>query len=350
MDAPTYHDGMIFYEGDLFNVDLIDLESVYTEEVVNQHFDDLEAELMEKLEAYRQDLANADRYHDVNFYLDLTLALEGDIQALNDNRNTGTLEQRAQFFNNLHTEASTELKYNINLTNALEPAWSIEELEDLQTELERMPIDFSVFNPKLSRIGIADLPDGVAARNRDGNGIDIDPNYINWALIHEIGHYYDQSHENLRMDQFMEISGWRDVTSDFSSISSDYVDGSYRPYDGTAVLNRDGQVYNDGDAVDLDGDGIDDGIVQVNYGDVMIYDPSATFARSYGSTHIMEDFATTFEYFFKNPASLQRNAPEKYDFMVAYTGVDPLADAVSAFKTDTPVWEMVDDNLFDIVS
>jgi hypothetical protein len=230
----------------------------------------------------------------------------------------------------------------------LEPAWSIEELEILQTELERMPIDFSVFNPKLSRLGIANLPDGVAARNWDRGGIDLGAGQVS-SLIHEIAHYYDQSHENLRINEFMEISGWRDVTSDFSSISSDYFNGSYRPYDGNAVLSRDGQVYNDGDEVDLDGDGHNDGIVQVNYGDVMIYDPSATFERSYGSTHIKEDFATTFESFFRNPASLQRSAPEKYDFMVAYTGIDPLAYAGIAFKTDTPVWEMGDDNLFDLV-
>ena len=349
VDHSTFLYGMNYYN-DSFTAELIDLKSNYTEEEINQHFDDLETELKDRLAAAKEMLENADRYHDRKFYQDYVTALEGDLNALNNNRNTGTLQERAQFFNNLHTEASIEMKHNIVLTHESEPAWSEQDLRDLETELEKMPLNFSLFNPKLSRIGIQDLPEGVSGYNRDTRGIDIETGDIDWALIHEIGHYYDENDENSNIQEFMDISGWRDVTSSFNSISDDYVNGAYRPYDGSAVLNRDGQVYNDGDAIDLDGDGQNDGIVQVQKGKVMIYDQSATFARQYGTVNPVEDFATTFETFFKNPTQLQQNAPEKYDFMVAYTGVDPANTNSNTLSVNNePVKLLGQENLFDLV-
>ena len=43
-----------------------------------------------------------------------------------------------------------------------------------------------------------------------------------------------------------------------------------------------------------------------------------SFARRYGQTNPVEDFATTFELFITNPAELQRRSPDKFAFMTAF--------------------------------
>ena len=314
----------------------IDLSGHYTAETVDQRFDDLEAVLAFFLSGYQQGLDYTQKISDRSFIRDYIDAFTGDLHSLRDHRNKGSLLERAQFFNNLRTEVLLELKYNIVLTHDLAPVWSGQDLEALQTELEKMPLDFSLFNPELSNLSFAKLPNRVSATNRGSDGIVFNINYddtVGRSAIHEIGHYYDQydydGYENPRIKEFMAISGWCDFTSRFTEISSDYDDTGYIPYDGHAIFDKDGQVYHDGDVIDLDGDPNNvgkHGIVQVQYGKVFIHSFSATFAEDYGSVAPIEDFATTFENFFNDHSNLQSNSPEKYAFMLEYTGYDPYSN------------------------
>ncbi|MEJ2611492.1 MAG: DUF1521 domain-containing protein [Candidatus Thiodiazotropha sp.] len=332
VDYQTYLDGMHYHDIlDFFSLFLIDLSSAYSEEIVNQNIDGLKEAFKSELAKARNSQNNTDTYYDKKFYEDYIQALEGDIKTLDIIRNTGDLKQRATLLNNLCLEATLELRYNIVLSvskNDYGPVWNNHDLQQLQTQFNILPTDFSLFNPQLSQIGISDLPEGTNGMNYGRDGIKIRPNNISYALIHEIGHYYDANSDNALIQEFKEISGWRDVTSEFvsTSISSDYAaDESYIPFEGTAELKRDKHKYTDGDKIDLNGDGIFDGIIQVHYGLVMVHDISATFARKYGGTAPREDFATCFNYFFNHPSQLKADVPEKYEFMVKYTGFDPLA-------------------------
>ena len=113
-------------------------------------------------------------------------------------------------------------------------------------------------------------------------------------------------------------------SSDFTDISSDFTGNTYTPYNGSARYS-DGQIYNDGDPIDLDGDGVDDGIVQVHYGQVYVCDADADFISNYASTNPKDDFADCLKFFCKDPQQLKNDCPEKYQFMVEFMGYDPLA-------------------------
>ena len=206
--------------------------------------------------------------------------------------------------------------------------WTEEDLKDLDEQLGRLPKKFTVESTSLREIRMEPQSAGVAGFN-DGQIISVKSGEVDWALIHEIGHNFDN--ENPKWKQFQAISGWKDVTGKFDKISDDYAGDTYDWDGGTARLKRDGKIYKDGDMIDLDGDGKTDGIVQVHYGKVMIYDPDAAFIAdsnkggitNYSYVNPKEDFAETFKYFFTDPKELKKVAPEKFQFMVDYVGYDP---------------------------
>ena len=198
--------------------------------------------------------------------------------------------------------------------------WTEEDLKDLDEQLGRLPKKFTVESTSLREIRLEPQSAGVAGFN-DGQIISVKSGEVDWALIHEIGHNFDN--ENPKWRQFQALSGWKDVSGKFDKISDDYSGGSYDWDDGTARLKRDGKIYKDKDKIDLDGDGKVDGFVQIHYGKVMIYDLEANFVSDYSRAHPMEDFADTFKAFFTDPKKLKEVSPEKFQFMVNYVGYDP---------------------------
>ena len=208
--------------------------------------------------------------------------------------------------------------------------WTEEDLKDLDEQLGRLPKKFTVESTSLREIRMEPQSAGVAGFN-DGQIISVKSGEVDWALIHEIGHNFDN--ENPKWKQFQAISGWKDVSGKFDKISDDYEGNSYVPHEGTARLKRDGKIYKDGDMIDLDGDGTIDGIVQVQHGKVKIHSDKANFYAPYqakdpykdiyAAVNPLEDFAETFKYFFQDPESLKKKSPEKFQFMVDYVGYDP---------------------------
>jgi hypothetical protein len=310
---------------------------------LDQRLVELEDDLTRRRDDARAKRDQADSTYERQIYADLYTALEQDLKDIGAGR-TGPLEDKLTLHNRVAREAELEVKYNLNLTSNQDPdwaaTWSEEELAALDEELERLPADFTTFDYALKEIqrkvhiagsggvnygGLITLPEGAGA--------------IRHALIHEIGHDFDD--QNPRWEEYKSLSGWMDVTDQFKDISTDYQDDpttgnvlldkngnpvAYDPYNGHAVFNGDGKVYQDGDPIDLDGDGVSDGVVQVHYGQVMVRD-SIHFVNDYGGTNPLDDFAITFQYFYQDPQKLQTESPAKYQFMVNYTGQDPLAKA-----------------------
>lgn len=269
------------------------------------------------------------------FWINYRNALDMDLSLIRNNRN-GTFDERVAFYNAIVHEIRLELKFNINLTSAF-GVWPKDTLEHLEIELNKVAEDWTVFNAKLAHIRILNLKPGVGGGAIDGAiGIaaPADPADIDWSLIHEIGHYYDNSSENLMIEEFRKISGWIDVTRKFTDISNDENDrGEYVPFEGNAKLKRDGKFYDDLDPIDLDGDGQLDGIFQVHYGQVHIHDLYANEfyvfpgkSYSYMQANPIDDFADSFKLFHTNPSSFKAECPQKYAFMVKFAGYDPLAD------------------------
>lgn len=288
-------------------------------EIVSDLLDQLQGDLETKLADYQQKLADADNYYEKKFYQDLVNATQGDLTEIKDKKDAGSLADQVKLYNRVSLEFQLEVKYNINLTSK-DAEWSIQDLTDLDNELKNVPPEFSMFDDRLSEIRRQPLDPGVGGVNYGGL-ITIAEGQIKHAIVHEIGHDFDN--ENPRWDDFLAASGWENRSSDFSNISSDMVNGAYVPLGGSATY-KDGTVYHDGDKIDLDGDGQTDGVVQVHYGKVYVCDENAKFVTSYASTNPLDDFAECFKYFFDNPQALKNASPEKYAFMVEYMGWDPL--------------------------
>lgn len=225
----------------------------------------------------------------------------------------------------LEKKEALEEAYDVNLTGK----WSMADLNDLEKTFALIKNKkFTTQNPKLQTIHLENLPPGVGGSNYGNGLIKILPGKVGQVLLHEIGHDFDI--ENPQWKDFQKMSGWREVTAQFTKISSDYDSGgAYRPYDGTALLKRDGQLVNDGESIDLDGDGKVDGVAQVNSGKVFIYDKEAKFVSAYAHTNPKEDFAETFENFFRNPEILKKRCPDKFLFMVNFAGYDPTVSGIA---------------------
>lgn len=290
-------------------------------ESIGNRLADLENSLNSSLREYRgamnRPLFQADR----KFFEDLINATQEDLNELRRRKNTGSREDRVRLYNQLTEERHLEVKYNINLTQQ-GTEWSTADLADLDEQLDRLPRKFTVLDENLRTIRLQAMQPGQGGFNTNSGLIALPPGGIEWALIHEVGHDFDN--ENPDWSNFMALSGWRDSTGSFRNISGDYVDGVYRPMEGSATLSRDGRVYHDGDRVDLDGDGLDDGVVEVHYGKVMIRNEQNSFVSDYATVGPLEDFAETFRFFFTDPSGLNEVSEEKYQFMVRYAGVDPL--------------------------
>ena len=290
------------------------------EEIVDGQLNNLKQDLQNKLAEYEQKLAEADTYYDKRFYQDLVNATRGDIQELTDNMDSGTVQDKVELFNRVTYQFHLEVKFNINLTSNGE-IWSQADLQALDAQLSLMPSDFTTFNDNLREIRMEAMAPGVGGYNTGSGLIAIPPGGVQHAMVHEVGHDFDN--ENPRWDDFLALSGWENVSGQFSNISSDFIGDTYSPYSGSAKFS-DGNVYHDGDPIDLDGDGTDDGIVQVHYGQVWVHDDTAAFNRAYAGTNPKDDFAEVFRLFFQNPQDLQNMSAEKYDFMVDFVGYDPL--------------------------
>ena len=305
----------------------------------SSYLDDLFSQLERDLERRRDDAAEkrdaAKSKYDRRLYTDICNALDGDLDELRSDR-TQDIAHDLALYNRIAYEACLEVKYNISLTSSDEPqkeaTWSEAELRALDQELDHLPPDFTTFDYLLKQIRREILPAGSGGVNRGGViALPEGAGAVRHAIIHEIGHDFDD--ENKRWSEFKSLSDWRDTTDQFTNISSDStVDPVtkkevYKPYDGSAVFKRDGQVYRDGDPIDLDGDGADDGIVQVHYGRAMVHGQGAAFVSKYAATNPRDDFAETFDAFFHDPENLKAQCPAKYAFMTQFTGQDPVTEA-----------------------
>lgn len=330
VDYETYLEGMGLYATppglNLFDPNNIGAfnptSGLSDEELVESELERLEDDLEAKLADFQQKLSEADNHYERKFYEDLVNATQTDLNELRDGMDEGTLADKVNLYNRITYEFHLEVKYNINITG-VGTEWTQDELKALDEELAKVPTDFTIFDDNLREIRREAMQPGVGGYNTGSGLIAIGEGAarVRHAIIHEIGHDFDN--ENPRWDDFLEASGWEDHSSEFSNISSDFVNGVYTPSGGTATFN--GQVYHDGDAIDLDGDGTDDGIVQVHYGKVYVCDADADFITGYAATNPLDDFAECFKYFFTDPQALKNQCPEKYDFMVEYMGYDPLA-------------------------
>lgn len=290
-------------------------------ESISAKFNELEADMVSRLNNYRSARSRPEFRNNRRFFDDLTNATQEDLNELRNKRNDGTRQDQIKLYNRLIIERHLQIKHNINLTHQ-GTTWSTADLNALDEQLSLLPVQFTILDDKLRTIRMEAMRPGVGGYNTGNGLIALPPGGIQWALIHEIGHDFDD--ENPRWGEFQAVSGWRNVTGNFRSASGDYQGGVYRPYDGYATLRRDGRVYHDGDRVDLDGDGDMDGIVQVHYGRVMVHNEGSGFLSQYASTNPKDDFAEAFKYFFTNPRRVLNESPEKYQFMVEYAGYDPL--------------------------
>lgn len=225
----------------------------------------------------------------------------------------------------LEKKKALEDAHGVKLTGS----WTMTDLNDLEKTLALVKNEkFTVKNPKFQTIHLEKLPPGVGGYNYGNGLIKIRPGKVAQVLLHEIGHDFDE--ENPKWGEFKKISGWKDVSNLFTGIGSDYDStGAYRPYDGTAVFEKDGKMIRDGEAVDLDSDGDRDGVVEVYSGKVFIHDENASFISPYAHTNPKEDFAETFESFFLNPQKLKTQCPAKFSFMVDLAGYDPTVAGVA---------------------
>lgn len=329
VDYETYVAAMGLFENPP-PLHLLDLTALHTaalaagqtdDEYIREQLDQLEADMQAQLDDARQKMNQADNFYERKYYEDLVNALSTDISELQAGEGTGSVEDKINLYNRLAYEFHLEVEYNINITG-VGTTWTQAELQELEDQLEMLPEDFTVFNHNLREIRREAMQPGVGGYNTGSGLIALGGGQITHAIIHEIGHDFDN--ENPRWDDFQAASGWVNHTSEFSDISDDFVGGVYTPLGGSARFS-DGQVYHDGDPIDLDGDGVDDGIVQVHYGKVYVCDPDADFITGYASTNPKDDFAECFKYFFQDPQQLKNDCPDKYQFMVEYMGYDPLA-------------------------
>jgi hypothetical protein len=297
--------------------------------------EDLEDDLEERRRHAASNRDRADSVYEREIYADLCDALDEDLKEIQKG-DGGSLTDRVTLYNRVAHEEQLEVKYNLNLTSNDAPktraTWSEEELQALDEELSKLPVGFTLFDYQLREIQRKVLLDGSGGVNYGGLiALPEGAGAVRHAMIHEIGH--DFADDNPKWNEFLALSGWKDVSEQFSDISGDDKKDPatgqlhYAPYDGDARLNRDGKIYSDGEVIDLDGDGRDDGVVQVHYGKVMVCDQDARFVSDYAHTNPGDDFAECFKAFFRNPETLKAADPGKYEFMVDFTGQDPLADA-----------------------
>lgn len=311
-------------------------DPVYNREILSKNYGKHPKESVDKkLSHLESTLKNDRRYYLIqvaknilnpsksHYYLDLVNATTDDLQDLKEAKK-GKRSEKISAYNRISHEFELETTYNINLTSkGME--WSETDLNTLGDQLDNLPKKFTKNDPNLHTIEMAKQEPGVGGYNTGDGFISIAKGGVKHAIIHEIGHDFDN--ENPKWSDFLSLSGWQDVTSQFQSISSDDINGTYAPYSGTALLKTDGNIYKDGDKVDLNGDGKTDGKIQVHYGKVMVVNESASFITQYASSNPYDDFAETFKMFFTDTASanlLKKTCPEKFQFMVDYTGVDPL--------------------------
>ncbi|MBF0105351.1 MAG: hypothetical protein HQM16_08500 [Deltaproteobacteria bacterium] len=268
------------------------------------------------------------------YYQNLMTAVTGDLSELSNTQGL-TRSQKIALHNRIGYEAHIEFKFNIALTHGNSVNWTNDELVALDRELSKIPATFLRNDPKFIVIQKEQLPKGVAAGNTNTGTVLVGEgaNNIRSAIIHEVGHNHDT--ENPRWQEFLNMSGWTDVTGQFTTVSPDFIDGAYQPHSGSAVFKSDGKKYTDSQLADLDGDGVKDGRIQVQYGRVYRVNADARFVSSYAGIHPCEDFAESFRAFFDTrnsngpqsspSARLKARDPEKYAFMKRFTGCDPLA-------------------------
>lgn len=329
VDYETYVAAMGLFENPP-PLHLLDLTALHTaalaagqtdDEYIREQLDQLEADMQAQLDDARQKMNQADNFYERKYYEDLVNALSTDISELQAGEGSGSVEDKMNLYNRLAFEFHLEVEYNINITG-VGVTWTQAELQELEDQLEMLPPDFTVFNHNLREIRREAMQPGVGGYNTGSGLIALGSGNVGRSIIHEIGHDFDN--ENPRWDDFLAASGWVNHSSDFTDISSDFTGNTYTPYNGSARYS-DGQIYNDGDPIDLDGDGIDDGIVQVHYGQVYVCDADADFISNYASTNPLDDFADCLKFFCKDPQQLKNDCPDKYQFMVEFMGYDPLA-------------------------
>lgn len=264
-----------------------------------------------------------------NYHHDVIKALDGDIAEVKKGLGLKKNRDKVKLYNRMLKEYNLEMKFNVSLTSTKSP-WSEKDMKALEEELGKLPEKLTRDDPNLHEIRInPDLPKGVGGYNH-GSFIEILPDspLTKPLLIHELGHNFDA--ENPRWNEFQQISGWVDVTGQFEAVSTDYIDEGkkYEPYKGNAELKRNGVTYIDNQTVDLDGDGNQDGVLQVHGDRVRVYKSGSAFISKYATTDPREDMAETFRAFFSGKAGaeeLKKKCPEKFQFMVEFTGVDPTA-------------------------
>ncbi len=293
-------------------------------ENIQKEFDNLQNELKKRFEIAYSNLQpkglrsiQKNRTEDE----DLVNAINGDLWELKEGRYQGSQADKVALFNRLSFEASLEIKYNVNLThNGTE--WSESDLVALDIQLGSIPSKFASGDPNLREIRMQKMAPGVGGMNYGRGLITLPTGGVSYSMIHEIGHDFDD--ENPKWNEFKALSGWKDVTSQFTEISGDYdKGGAYIPAEGTAKLKKDTKLYQDGTPIDIDGDGKSDGTLQLQHGRAMVYNSSANFFRDYARVDPYEDFAVTFDAFFKKPWDLKASCPDKFQFMLDFTGVDP---------------------------
>lgn len=292
-------------------------------EKINSKLEELEHAMTQYLKEYEKKAASTRNQSERQHYNNVIKAVGSDLQEVRKNKSLKKNKDKIFFFNRMSYEFHLEVKYNVNLTGK-NKFWSENDLAALDSVLANLPDRFHLLDPKMQRIQLEDQKKGVGAYNNGQGLISLGSKAIQTSLIHEVGHNFDD--ENPQWKEFQALSGWKNVTQQFSEISGDYKDEVYLPYSGSAKFKQDGKIYRDGSAIDLDGDGTNDHIVQVHYDRVMVYRPDAHFISSYARTSPKEDFAETFEMYLTNKESakeLQALSSEKYEFMRKFTGMEP---------------------------
>jgi hypothetical protein len=303
------------------------LPATATDEQINARLDQLERELQQRIARYQQMADGLEEAEDEQFYQELADTARRDLQDLQTNRaNATNSAERLRLFNRLNFETHIEFGYNVNLTHTNTATWTTAELSDIEDALEQLPAAHTVMNEALYEIRrdrVYRNPDGtedwnVGGVNHQGlieifntgaagvyrhTALGVNP--ITEVLVHEIGHHMDD--ENPRWNDFLALSGWRQLDADTIG-------------DDTCTI--DGRTYNDGDVIRLDGANY---IIQIEYGEVWAYQQGAAFSiGNYNRVHPVEDFAEAYTEFVVAPRELRTRAPDKYQFMVDFFGYDPL--------------------------
>ncbi|MEP7272297.1 MAG: DUF4157 domain-containing protein [Acidobacteriota bacterium] len=277
------------------------------EDLLKKAAADLAAELLD----YKKRIGDAQKKPD---------AKPGDVAAVNKEFK----KRLDKLIEDKKAEFGLELRYNVEFNRLLEVAWGRtwfqDDLKEIDQILQKIPYDILHLNLSLGAFARS-LPDPEESRvagvaERDKHRIQLRGDLTLSTTAHEIGHFIHYSNAALFQD-FQKLSEWSYF--DRPGLAKLVPDNDER-----GKLEKALDAEYDKGQTDKNYHGEDHELGNYVYryarygsaGDYVRHHKKATFIRNYASTEPQDDFAESFAYMFTDPEALQKQCPEKYEFML----------------------------------